>query len=186
MSTITLRRTGNTPYKIDDDHLLFDEDSGTTGSKRWHWLRVFRSSGPLYVVAIEYRSEFEPEHCAIFELSSLETLSEALYKYDPTKYALGLPARTDADLAKNTGRNRQLYDDLKNRWIQLVAQAAAIIGLTKPLEQPTPTKPEEPSSIVSIQFTEALLADIDALRGTLSREDFVRLATEKFIQIKKM
>ena len=186
MSTITLRRTGNTPYKINDDHLLFDEDSGTTGSKRWHWLRVFRSDNPLYVVAIEYRSEFEPEHCAVFELASLEALSEALYKYDPTKYALGLPARTDADLAKNTGRNRQLYDDLKGRWTQLVAQAAKTVGLNKPLEQPTQAKPEEVSNTVSVSFSEELLADIDALRGASSREDFVRLATEKFIQIKKM
>jgi hypothetical protein len=185
MSTTTLRRTGNTPYKVDDEQhkLLFDDDNGTSGpnGKRWHWLRIFGGKDPAYLISIEYRSEFEPEHCAVFESANLNDLIEALQKYDPTKYAIGLPARTDAELAKTGGRNRQIYEDLKGRWDQLVSNAAENLGIA-PV---TSAKAEKPKVAVSVLFTETMLADIDSLRGNLSREDFVLLATETLIQSKK-
>jgi hypothetical protein len=204
MTQILLRRTGNLPLSIDTDRarLIFEADSKTStgnGKTRWHVLRIYKENpsdtpeGPNdnpdfydYIVAIEYHSEFEPEHCDAMETVSTKDLLRELQGYNPTAKALGLPARTDKELAQNGGRNRVIHEDLKGRWEHLVSHAAEKLGLVehRPVGRPSLSKEGESTGVVSARFTESTLAKIDTLRGELSRGEFVRKATEAYIQIK--
>ncbi len=192
MPAYTLPRTGDKPYQYnsEDYEVLADCDSKTPKSQRWHRVRVFSSRSLAFppLVAISFESTFEPKHDEVWECQSLAHVFLKIRTHDPLQYVIGLPERTDKELAQNGGRNRQLRADLKGRWDLLVSTVAEKLGLSshQPPGRPTIDPEGGPSELVGVRFAESDLKDIDELRGKESRQDYIRKAIRFFNQAKKL
>ena len=122
--TITLDRTGQAPLRFEGE-LLAESDGRIAAGRdhnRWHAIRIFRTAGGAYVVAVGYRTQWrgELDHDWVEAREAPADLADALRYYDPEGHVLGYPPGE-----QYAEKQAWLRADLRTRYEH---QVSAILG----------------------------------------------------------
>jgi hypothetical protein len=121
MTSFKITRTGHRPLAFTGEMIasLSTRELAGHDHNRWHDLRLFRTSAGRFVIAVNYRTQWEREldHDTAQGVATAEELDEFLSHHDIEARVTGLPTGEQFDL-----KRRRILDDLTNRYHDAVSQ----------------------------------------------------------------
>ena len=139
MDTYTLKRDGQRPLAVDGT--LLAESRGHDYAHeptRWYTLSVYQAASGRYVVAWEYRSQWQGEgdHYAAEDVLNLASVATLLENVDPCAWLIAyrpLIARSAGQAEHYAPRQAQVERALTTAYRAQVRDLCATLGIAEPL-----------------------------------------------------
>lgn len=176
---IRITRDGETPLLFEGS-LLWEGDTRTThgpAQTRWSAVSLYAQDADCWVAHVRYLSQWQAELArSVAYVGTATEVWAHLQAHDPCAGFLGRPERTEAEARYAGPHNRIVREALRSRWAALLSEVAEQLGLAEDLPDLGGRPPTlgGPSTQVALRIPDLDLLEVDRLRGTQSRSDWVR------------
>lgn len=188
MEFITLSRTGRPPVAFQGNKLCAfstEKKEGKEKFERWYELALYETVEHTYAAHVVFCSTWTreaPGHAEVLPFSSLKLLFEALASYDPCRYCVLRPERTEEEKNANGPKNDMVRRELQQSFQHLIQEAVSAL---KYQDVQTSVHPEEGDHVrVEVWIPYELKELLEQRRGSFSLSEVAVEAFRKWLREK--